>query len=257
MLFTAVHGTPASERAVDRSIALARARGMCDLVFCHVIDLPRMLVRSDHFDDCTLDLDIAERAARRMMQPYLERARQAGLFARAYLRHGDPADELAAVAGALRASLLVAGNRGASKLERLLGGSVRDRLVRQATVPLLLAGDPAPTAGAERVLAIASDARTAERAFALADDLAGRGKARCVLVPAAHGSHAAATIAQTVRDVGPDTVVIAGSWRRGVADGLYADPVERLLRDAHRAVIVLPNAQAVTTTASAAHVVTA
>ncbi len=57
----AVDATPASEQAARLAIGLARGHG-AELVFCHAIDVHRMLVKADRtFDDFPLVLETAAR----------------------------------------------------------------------------------------------------------------------------------------------------------------------------------------------------
>lgn len=51
---------------------------------------------------------------------------------------GDPASVLLRIADSLAADVLVAGRRGSSLVERLMLGSVADRLAHEATVPVLI-----------------------------------------------------------------------------------------------------------------------
>ncbi|NNJ46765.1 MAG: universal stress protein [Acidimicrobiia bacterium] len=51
---------------------------------------------------------------------------------------GDPANQLAAFSEEKEADLMVIGQRGAGLVERIMVGSVADRLVHIATVPVLV-----------------------------------------------------------------------------------------------------------------------
>ena len=51
---------------------------------------------------------------------------------------GDPASVILRIADNLKADVLVAGRRGSSVVERLMLGSVADRLAHEATVPVLI-----------------------------------------------------------------------------------------------------------------------
>src|SRR5205814_5380416 len=53
------------------------------------------------------------------------------------VRDGDPAEEILKLAGEQDADLLIAGARGISALERLLVGSVADRLLKHAPCSVL------------------------------------------------------------------------------------------------------------------------
>jgi nucleotide-binding universal stress UspA family protein len=74
--------------------------------------------------------------------PDLERAQEmvavAGLHAEVVLEHGDAADRLLAVLAGRQADLIVMATHGRSGLTRWVLGSVAERVMRAAPVPLLL-----------------------------------------------------------------------------------------------------------------------
>jgi nucleotide-binding universal stress UspA family protein len=57
--------------------------------------------------------------------------------ARTMVGHGSAADEIVAIAGREHADLIVISTHGSTGLERLVFGSVAERVVRLATVPVL------------------------------------------------------------------------------------------------------------------------
>jgi nucleotide-binding universal stress UspA family protein len=79
---------------------------------------------------------------RRWVDETLERrarsARAAGLLARAIVRTGPPASTIAETAAEEEADLVVVGTHGRSGLDRLIVGSVAERVVRLATCPVLV-----------------------------------------------------------------------------------------------------------------------
>lgn len=76
-----------------------------------------------------------------------ERLRAAGRDARPWLREGDPATEIVAVAGEQGADLIVLGSRGRTGLTRLLLGSVARNVVSGSEVSVLIVHErPGPDA---------------------------------------------------------------------------------------------------------------
>jgi universal stress protein A len=57
---------------------------------------------------------------------------------RAFIRTGDPADELLALAKELGASMVVLGTHGRSGLAHLLLGSTTEKLIRRSPLPVLV-----------------------------------------------------------------------------------------------------------------------
>ena len=135
----------ASQSAARLAISLACGDRPVELTFCHAIDIPRMVARADRFsDDYPAALDAARDEARQLLEACRALAQRAGIRAHAALRLGNPVVEIAALADALAADLIVIGNRPRSKVHRILNGSVRDELVRNATRPIAVA-DPSPS----------------------------------------------------------------------------------------------------------------
>jgi nucleotide-binding universal stress UspA family protein len=79
---------------------------------------------------------------RRWIEDELERRARAvrgeGLLARALLRTGPAASTIAETASQEDVDLLVVGTHGRSGLDRLIVGSVAERVVRLATCPVLV-----------------------------------------------------------------------------------------------------------------------
>jgi nucleotide-binding universal stress UspA family protein len=132
----------ASQSAARLAISIACGDRHAELIFCHAIDIPRMIAHADRFaDDYPVAFDAACDTARALLNRCRALAQRAGVDAHARLRYGSPVSEIPALARAFAADLVVIGNRPSPKLHRILNGSVRDELVRSATLPILVA-DP-------------------------------------------------------------------------------------------------------------------
>jgi nucleotide-binding universal stress UspA family protein len=78
-------------------------------------------------------------AGRALLEPARQRLERAELSAETDIREGDAANELMTLGRERDADLIVCGARGSSLIQRLLVGSVADRLLRGARIPVLLA----------------------------------------------------------------------------------------------------------------------
>ena len=125
-----------AERALACAVQLARRHGT-ELVLVHVyMDLPA-------YPEITAGQVVAiYEEQRAWIEAALERraraARGEGLLARAVLRTGPAASTIAETAKDEGADLLVVGTHGRSGLDRLILGSVAERVVRLASCPVLV-----------------------------------------------------------------------------------------------------------------------
>jgi nucleotide-binding universal stress UspA family protein len=94
------------------------------------------------------------------LDPVRERADAAGVDFVGDLRHGDPAEEILACVDAASADLVVMGTHGRTGLERHLLGSVTERVVRAAPVPVVTVG----LRGSDEAIDSESEARSIARA---------------------------------------------------------------------------------------------
>lgn len=139
-IVVAVDSSAASESAVQLALSLARNDRRTEIIFAHVIDVPRMIARADPLaNDYDLALEAAQEQSRTLLDGCLAAAEQVGIFARSCIRYGKPADEVVALTHVFGAELIVCGSGPKSRVMRFLNGSVRDEIVRTADVPVLVA----------------------------------------------------------------------------------------------------------------------
>src|SRR6266516_4411000 len=123
-------GSELAERALPFARSLAHMVGG-DLILARVAN-----GRRPFGDPVEAQIEAAAEA-----EAYLERLaddRRAGCVAERSLPYGDPATEIARLAGERSADLIVMSTHGRSGLSRALVGSVADTLVRRTALPLLL-----------------------------------------------------------------------------------------------------------------------
>jgi nucleotide-binding universal stress UspA family protein len=129
-----------SQAAAQLAISLASECAEAEIIFCHVIDIPRLLARCEQF---TGDYELLFNTARQTAAQTLERccafAEEFRIPARSYVRFGEPADELMRCADILAADVIVIGRRHKSKIDRFLNGSLCDDIVHAGTIPILAA----------------------------------------------------------------------------------------------------------------------
>ena len=125
-----------AERALACAVQLARRHG-AELILLHVyMDLPA-------YPEVTAgQVEAIYEEQRGWIESALERrarsARTEGLLARAVLRTGSPASTVAEMARREGADLIVVGSHGRAGLDRLILGSVAERVVRLASCPVLV-----------------------------------------------------------------------------------------------------------------------
>jgi nucleotide-binding universal stress UspA family protein len=124
-----------SAKAVD--LAADMARGMdADVVLLHVNEHPE-----------TAPLPVAAVQRRNRARDELARSRRqledGNVRVKALLRPGDPAREILRIATSHGAHVIVIGTHGATSTATLLLGSVADRVVRYAAIPVVVVPDVA------------------------------------------------------------------------------------------------------------------
>jgi len=127
--------SPASERAFDVALEMARLRGL-DLVVGHVIATPGLLGYGVGDIAREVESRIREDAGLRL-EALRRRADRAGVAARTELLAGAPQDALREAAERAHAAMLVLGTNGRTGVSRLVMGSVAARLVCTAPCPVL------------------------------------------------------------------------------------------------------------------------
>jgi nucleotide-binding universal stress UspA family protein len=143
-IIVGVDGSENALRAVDRAAALAAGSG-AELVLLTVAALPRLL-DEDSLPESGADRSFKQEVRELLvdtrpecLEPAQQRARQAGArLVQVIAATGDPVDELTAPAERLKASMLVVGRRGASRIAELLLGSVSKQLVQRSSCPVVV-----------------------------------------------------------------------------------------------------------------------
>jgi len=141
--------SPTSAAAESEAIDLARDLG-ADLLVVSVID-PRSLRGSR--GQWVQRMDQARARLEELSMAVVQRARRRGISVRFLIWQGEPAECILEAAVAESAAFIVVGSHGRHGVDRLVAGSVSDRIVRESPVPVvvargraLAANDPDPAA---------------------------------------------------------------------------------------------------------------
>jgi nucleotide-binding universal stress UspA family protein len=157
----------ASEGAWDEARLLGRLLD-AEIVVVHAIPPPPTVPLEPYLPPAIYEdlLAGARREAEGGFDRLLGSIRGSGLKVRIRQEHGPPAARILHAVAEEAADLLVVGTHGRTGLDRLLLGSVADRLVRQAACPVLTvrAGLPAPPGQAIRRICYATDFSPTARA---------------------------------------------------------------------------------------------
>jgi nucleotide-binding universal stress UspA family protein len=136
-----VVGTDFSETAdlaLDYAIALARSFN-AEIVVVHAYEMPAYSFP----DGAVMAGDLLQRleaASEEALVATLRARQQSGVKLRTVLRMGAPWKEIASVAEAENADMIVVGTHGRRGVARVLLGSVAERVVRTAPCPVLTVG---------------------------------------------------------------------------------------------------------------------
>lgn len=136
--------------SANHAAALARDEAKAHggaLVLLHVLDLPHqmppdaIILPSENGEPITVR-DFAMSSAEAHLADLTARLEKDGVTATAFVRIGDPIDEINKFVDEKNIDLIVMGTHGRSGIRRMLAGSVAERVVRSARVPVLTVRHP-------------------------------------------------------------------------------------------------------------------
>jgi nucleotide-binding universal stress UspA family protein len=155
-LLVPLDGSELAEEALQSAELLAEAIESRPTLL-RVVEPPSYPLSGDGYAYIPFDEDAELASARRYLHDQVARFRERGLQAAATVAVGSPASAIAATARGQGIDVIVMATHGHGGLSRLILGSVATSILRQTTVPLLLArpsalrqhepGLPVPTAG--------------------------------------------------------------------------------------------------------------
>jgi nucleotide-binding universal stress UspA family protein len=150
-LLVALDGSDTASRAFDAALTLAAESG-AELLPLYVIDVPVIAYDAPGFDPCVIQ-DAFIEEGKRIVADAQSRMAARGVkgtarSVEAAITGEDVAHRIVAVGLAWRADAIVMGTHGRRGVQRLMLGSVAERVLRSATCPVLLI--PAQARGAAR-----------------------------------------------------------------------------------------------------------
>ncbi len=136
----------ASRHALEHAVAIARWY-QSEITAMHVV-LPEVLLEPPLLFADMPRTAIVDRhsAVEEQLRAWLERAHGMGVKTDLLVDDGHPASRILERAGALRPDLIVMGTHGLGGFERLVLGSVAEKILRKAACPVMTVPPPAVTA---------------------------------------------------------------------------------------------------------------
>ena len=129
--------SPASRRAFAKALELGK-QNRAQLIVAHVMS-PIMPTADGYISpQVYAQMEAASRRyAQKQVRALIARARRAGVRARGILLEGAPAERIVRAARGQRADMIVMGTHGRTGIARFVLGSVANRVVSQAGIPVL------------------------------------------------------------------------------------------------------------------------
>ncbi len=135
-LLVAVDGSEFSDKAVRYACAMGPSLG-ADVVLLHVVP---MLVSATPYHDTVSDQPFL--ALQKVGEDILAKAKEIAVALKCevteLISHGDPANKIVDIATERNADLIIMGSRGVSGIKRLFVGSISDKVMNQASCPVMI-----------------------------------------------------------------------------------------------------------------------
>lgn len=165
-LLVPIDSSECSGRAVELAAAMAEREG-ASLTLVHISPLPpnlaaAALVTPPGAREAVRIDEYTASGAQTLLEPIAAKLRERGLDVRTLARStvSDVAGEILRVARDTSAEAIVLGTHGRSGLAHFFLGSVAERVIRSATVPVVTVRSPAPEADPTREERFAEDELT-------------------------------------------------------------------------------------------------
>lgn len=131
-ILLATDGSACSEAAADKAIAFASAYG-CALSVVSVVH-----VNTELYAEAPKLVEKLVEKAKGIVESVRGKASKSGINIDAYVKEGDPHQEIAQLAEESKANLIVLGSHGRTGIRRLLMGSVAEKVIGNAHCPVLI-----------------------------------------------------------------------------------------------------------------------
>lgn len=138
-ILIATDGSEFTKKAVKKAIYLAKMLG-AEMIGLYVVDISPIVPMS--LDESAFPMvDFLRNEGDDVLKQLKTQAESAGIRARVMKKEGIPADEIVETAKKEDVDLIVVGTLGRSALQKLLLGSVAEKVIRHAPCPVLVVRD--------------------------------------------------------------------------------------------------------------------
>jgi nucleotide-binding universal stress UspA family protein len=154
---------------------------------------------------------------------------------------GPPAQAILTAAKEIPADLIVMGSRGRGAVESFCMGSVTDRVVRLATVPVLATPIPPPVVWFRRILCPLDSGAVSRRALDYASALAEIFDSRLDVVEEEGSGDAVERILLAAHEGDYDLLVLGVERKPSLWGELVSSTTERVMRVARKPLLLIPD----------------
>ncbi len=137
-ILVATDESPHALRAATFAARLARELHEAEVILVNVGHIPAIALGGMEMVDFSVIEDALETAGKTTLDRTLREFAGVSASATALYRRGDPAQEIIAAAREKHADLIVMGSRGRGQLGGLILGSVSERVLHSAQMPVLI-----------------------------------------------------------------------------------------------------------------------
>jgi nucleotide-binding universal stress UspA family protein len=137
-IMVATDGSEHSAKAVDHAIELCKSSG-AELLAVSVINMDAISFMEDSDRDVYFEVQYAlEKRANDILNEVEKKANKENVLVKKIIQVGDPAEVVVELAKREDADLIVIGTRGLLGVKRVVLGSHAEKIVRWASVPVLV-----------------------------------------------------------------------------------------------------------------------
>ena len=130
-----IDGSENSKKALEFALDLSSKIGSA-LVLVHVVEVPMSSYKQHHVADSLLT--VLENSGKTLLKNFETKAASIGVHCEGVLAHGDPTTQILKVSDRKGCDCIIMGKRGLGRFERMLLGSVSDRIAKLAVVPVVI-----------------------------------------------------------------------------------------------------------------------
>jgi nucleotide-binding universal stress UspA family protein len=137
-IMVATDGSEHSAKAVDHAIELCKSSG-AELLAVSVVNMDAISFMEDSDRDVYFEVQYAlEKRANDILNEVEKKANKENVLVKKIIQVGDPAEVVVELAKREDADLIVIGTRGLLGVKRVVLGSHAEKIVRWASVPVLV-----------------------------------------------------------------------------------------------------------------------